>query len=394
MKRILLVDDEEDMVFSLDVALSLAGYNTTVSYNGADALEKIIDSYEIGIPFTLVIADINMPGFNGLELVREIRRRGIDSPVIAMTGEGGFEIRQDLFRAGCDDYIEKPLDYDHLLARVEKFHSKSRARDSSIFSKNIAMADEAAREAQIRFRQMGKGDNSFYIKPNDLKVNVTCRQKSASNDGTKADYFSARNTKKGVEILIVKLAKPVAEDDPCLKEVIPPVEDKYSSFTQDGARLMGDLNQAFIHTWGHGPVAAALYILLDLTEGEGSIVCAGQNLTLHFDSKKNVAKKITAKGPALGSEANPEFISKRFRFSRSDRLLIHMGGDLEVQKSANVRSGRPLSPEEGLIRFIDTQEKMTLDMLVGMVWDNTANYYRKGKSGSAVLLAVEIPMEN
>lgn len=118
-KRILVVDDEHDIVQIVTSILQAKGYDTEVASDGAQALEKIAKS-----PPDLVILDLMMPVVSGLEVVRRLRREEATRhiPIIVISGAGKKSGQPESFfreGLGADDFVAKPFDPLNLLGRVE-----------------------------------------------------------------------------------------------------------------------------------------------------------------------------------------------------------------------------------------------------------------------------------
>jgi two-component system response regulator (stage 0 sporulation protein F) len=113
MKRILLVDDEESIHLLYREELEEEGYSVHSALSGEDALQKI----QIVSP-DLVILDINMPGMNGIEVLRQIKERNSKLPVIICTAY--HEFKQDLGAWASDDFIIKSSDLDNLKVTVHQ----------------------------------------------------------------------------------------------------------------------------------------------------------------------------------------------------------------------------------------------------------------------------------
>lgn len=117
LKKILIVDDEETLTFSLYQAFIKAPYDcevVTVS-SGEEALEKLEEG-----SFDLVITDIAMPGIDGLELLSIIKSRFPDTKVIIITAYGTDEREERAYKIGAEKYIEKPFDISELRNLVFK----------------------------------------------------------------------------------------------------------------------------------------------------------------------------------------------------------------------------------------------------------------------------------
>jgi two-component system, OmpR family, response regulator MprA len=111
-KRILVVDDDPEIVNFLKKGLVLEGYAVETASNGIEALDRFRQAEP-----DLVILDIMMPGPDGLEVGREMRR-GSQVPILLLTARGTVQDRVAGLDSGADDYLVKPFALDELLARM------------------------------------------------------------------------------------------------------------------------------------------------------------------------------------------------------------------------------------------------------------------------------------
>ena len=121
-RRILVVDDEVDMLQLLKRSLA-ADLDCTVetASSGETALKRVAEG-----PLDLVLADIRMPGMDGLELLELIKRQRPDQTVVMMTAFGGIDTAVQAMKNGAFDFITKPFDHDALIVRLEKALERSR----------------------------------------------------------------------------------------------------------------------------------------------------------------------------------------------------------------------------------------------------------------------------
>ena len=113
--KILVVDDERAVRESLRRALELEGYEVQLAADGAEAIERL--GADNGHPDAVVL-DILMPGIDGIEVCRYLRRTGNTTPVLMLTARDGVGDRVAGLDAGADDYLVKPFALEELLARV------------------------------------------------------------------------------------------------------------------------------------------------------------------------------------------------------------------------------------------------------------------------------------
>ena len=113
MPRILIVDDEPEMLRGLEDNLQFAGYQTVTAGAGRKGLALALSEAP-----DLILLDVMMPGMSGWDLCRELRRRGLDVPVIMLTARGEEVDRVLGLELGADDYVTKPFSLRELMARI------------------------------------------------------------------------------------------------------------------------------------------------------------------------------------------------------------------------------------------------------------------------------------
>ncbi|MCX6136389.1 MAG: response regulator [Ignavibacteriales bacterium] len=124
--HILIAEDEERLLNSMQFLFHGKGYRVTKTRTGTDALQIVKICHSEGTPIDLLITDIQMPGMDGESLIRAVREFDISMPVLVMTGFGHKEMVIRLMHLGCNDYIDKPFGLDQMEAHVESLLEKSR----------------------------------------------------------------------------------------------------------------------------------------------------------------------------------------------------------------------------------------------------------------------------
>jgi two-component system response regulator MprA len=119
--KILVVDDERAVRESLRRALELEGYEIELADDGLGALAAL----EAGVEPDAMILDVLMPGLDGLEVARRVRREGSRLPILMLTARVEVDDRVAGLDAGADDYVTKPFALDELLARVRALLRRS-----------------------------------------------------------------------------------------------------------------------------------------------------------------------------------------------------------------------------------------------------------------------------
>ncbi|HKS26631.1 MAG TPA: response regulator transcription factor [Pyrinomonadaceae bacterium] len=157
-KRLLVVDDEVNLLRAVAVCLRSEGYQVTTARGGAEALVRIAET----LP-DLIVSDIRMPGMDGYQLARQIRASSRTAlvPIVFLTAKDETGDRIEGFRAGVDAYLVKPFEPDELVAviqsilsRVERTHAEiarlAGAEQQARTDKQLLIHDEDLTEAEER----------------------------------------------------------------------------------------------------------------------------------------------------------------------------------------------------------------------------------------------------
>jgi two-component system, NtrC family, nitrogen regulation response regulator NtrX len=124
--HLLLVDDDPNTLASLSRAFRLAGHEATVCDNAGRALELLRTDR-----FDLILSDVVMPGKSGLELLEDLKKAGVKTPVVLISGQANIEMAVRATKLGALDFLEKPLSTDKLLVTVENALRLSRLEDEN-----------------------------------------------------------------------------------------------------------------------------------------------------------------------------------------------------------------------------------------------------------------------
>ena len=111
--NVLLVDDEKDFVEFLAERLQLKDFNVTIAFNGDEAI-KLVEENE----FDVIVLDVQMPGKNGVETLKEVKKIEQLSQVIMLTGHATVKTAIQGMKNGAYDYLMKPTDTDELIEMI------------------------------------------------------------------------------------------------------------------------------------------------------------------------------------------------------------------------------------------------------------------------------------
>lgn len=125
-RRILLVEDEESLILTLQDRLESERYDVTVARDGESAVD-------IGArkTFDCVVLDVSLPRKNGFDVCRDLRNRGVQTPILMLTARGQLIDRVLGLKLGADDYLTKPFEMLELLARIEALLRRARTLTAS-----------------------------------------------------------------------------------------------------------------------------------------------------------------------------------------------------------------------------------------------------------------------
>ena len=112
---ILLVDDDKEFRKAMKKMFENSGYAAVIAADGNEALDALSNE-----DFDLVISDLRMPNLNGVELMEELRRRGLETPIVFLTAFGEVESYMDLMNLGAFEYLNKPVKSKEILEVVRR----------------------------------------------------------------------------------------------------------------------------------------------------------------------------------------------------------------------------------------------------------------------------------
>jgi DNA-binding NarL/FixJ family response regulator len=153
-KRLLVVDDEVNLLRAVEACLRAEGFEVSTARSGADALVSVAQT----VP-DLIVSDIRMPGMSGYELAQQLRASSRTKlvPVVFLTAKGEMGDRIEGFRSGVDAYLTKPFEPDELIAvikniltRIERTHAEIARLVTAQSHQQINSYDEQLTEAENR----------------------------------------------------------------------------------------------------------------------------------------------------------------------------------------------------------------------------------------------------
>lgn len=145
--RILFAEDEKSLNKIITKQLKAAGYSVDSCFDGGEAYDLITMT-----DYDAAIFDVMMPAMNGFELVKKIRAKGIDVPVLFLTARDSIEDRVTGLDIGADDYLVKPFSFDELSARLRVMTRKKYGKKTGV----ITIDDLSIDTASMHVERAGK----------------------------------------------------------------------------------------------------------------------------------------------------------------------------------------------------------------------------------------------
>lgn len=145
MSRILIVDDEKELVSVIKRYFSMLGYEVIVAYDGEEALAQVLKEPDI------ILLDVSMPKMNGYEVCQKIREME-DCPIVFLTAKSEIDEKVRGFSVGAVDYVVKPFEMEELNARIEAhLRREKRVKDDKV---KICFRDELTVDYENRTVQI------------------------------------------------------------------------------------------------------------------------------------------------------------------------------------------------------------------------------------------------
>ncbi len=157
--NILLVEDEPDLAGQLVRAMEGVGHSVRTADSGPSALEAVT-----GMRFDLVVLDVNLPGFDGFEVLARIRAAGLPVRVLMLTARSEVGDRVAGLKAGADDYLTKPFALEELLARIDALGRRNATaeKETAVHAGDISM--------DMSNRRVSRGGRRIELSPREFEV--------------------------------------------------------------------------------------------------------------------------------------------------------------------------------------------------------------------------------
>jgi len=142
--RLLVIEDDETLRESLAEQLDKAGFGVEQAADGREGLY-----YALEYPVDLAIIDLGLPEVSGLEIIRELREKGKDYPILILTARDRWQDKVDGLSAGADDYVVKPFHFEEVAARVNALLRRTGGWSSSILEAGPVRLDLERQDVRV-----------------------------------------------------------------------------------------------------------------------------------------------------------------------------------------------------------------------------------------------------
>ena len=141
--KILVIEDDPTVGEFVRRGFEEQRWQADLVINGADGERMAMTQ-----PYDLVVLDMRLPGRSGLDVLRSLRAKGFERPVLVLTAQDAVDAKVETLRAGADDYVTKPFAFEELLARVEALGRRPRALASPMLKVDDLELDQGTREVK------------------------------------------------------------------------------------------------------------------------------------------------------------------------------------------------------------------------------------------------------
>lgn len=207
-KKILIIEDEEDLTKGLKLNLEDEGYNVDWASEGSEGLHKAFEDAP-----DLIILDIMLPKKNGLEVCQELRQKNINIPIIMLTAKGEEIDKVIGLELGANDYITKPFSIRELLARI-KVQLRREKTEERIASKSYRFGDVEVDFAHFKVRRNEKDLKLTSLEIEILRYMIDRRGEVVTRGNLldKIWGYEKFPTTRTVDNHILKLRKKIEKD--------------------------------------------------------------------------------------------------------------------------------------------------------------------------------------
>ncbi len=206
--RVLLVEDEPGLVLTLGDRLRREGYEVETAADGPSGFARAAHE-----AFDVILLDVMLPGRSGLDVLRDLRQRGVATPVLMLTARGQIEDRVVGLKLGADDYVVKPFAMAELLARIE---ARLRRPAAPAAPERYAFGDVDVDFRKAEVRKAGAPVEITARELSLLRYFIVHREATVSRDELldRVWGYQATPSTRTVDVHVAALRRKIEDDPP------------------------------------------------------------------------------------------------------------------------------------------------------------------------------------
>ncbi len=313
-KRILIADDEKDMINSLELIIERIGCDPISVDNGEKALEILTENQLNNNPIDLLLCDIHMPGMTGDELLENINQRKISTPAFVISGYGNKDLLVQLMKKGCRDFIDKPFTPEVLEKRInyllETIDSENAEREKLEFLAEIGNTAQSAVHdinnalaVTLGYADLIQNENYDTDEFHNFVSKIYSSANLASNISEywlerKSNKITSNNTNMDLNVFINNIAT-------LFKEILPKNIIINTSFMQcpiwfciDESKLQKIILNLGFNAADAMPDGGTIDLNICLSDG----ISESNDLTFFLEKKKYILIKISDTGTGISPD--------------------------------------------------------------------------------------------
>lgn len=212
MARILLVEDDPSLARGLAATLRAAGYTVDMARDGESAIAMATDE-----PYALMTLDLGLPDLSGFDVLRQLRRDKIKTPVLILTARDAIEDRVSGLDLGADDYLLKPFEPSELEARIRALLRRSQGEASPEMTIGTLTIDQTKAVAKVDGRELELRRREWAV----LERLVARVGKVVSKDRLTAEVFGYDDVvaPNAIEVYVGRLRRKLEPDGPEIRTI-------------------------------------------------------------------------------------------------------------------------------------------------------------------------------
>ncbi|TYT75447.1 PP2C family protein-serine/threonine phosphatase [Desulfobotulus mexicanus] len=384
--HILIAEDENHTRLGLSLILRKAGYRVSLAEDGLTALNFLRKAADEGPVVDLFLTDVQMPGLTGLELLDAMKREGLLTPTVAITGYGDKEMVVSLMRRGCQDYLDKPFTPEEVHSCIEGILAKQEENRDTLQNRDM---ERLRLDLESRQREMSSARQAHAAltrPPRPVKSLKICFLQHAYAE-MGGDFLDFRETGTQCDILLADVAghdmgasyhtvmlKAFFEDHPL----------------RNGESLFKALN-THLASSGNDRMITALFLRVNLDEKRMSICNAAHPSPILLDLKTGTSSTLKATGDSIGLWPDAEFPETSHALIPGSRILMFTDGVSQTKRIDGPTGRRESLGEKRIMDLAVKHREKGLEDFLSAIWKEIMDFCRSKPSDDMLMVALEIP---